>query len=212
MYEKKVDAEIVLLHSSVSFEEQKKVLEVPADTEKRRVILSSSIAETSLTVPGVTVVIDSGFSRINRMNIAAGMETLVTERESVFSAQQRKGRAGRTAAGRCVCLWNENDYRTLKMPPEILRTDLTPVVLECAQWGVYSPERLSWLDCPSDASWNASQKLLQQLGCLTQSKTENQLPQITELGKNVLCLGLHPRLACVALAGHKYNAVDISIN
>ncbi|MCK9169994.1 MAG: ATP-dependent helicase HrpB [Treponema sp.] len=194
------DADIQILHSSVNFEEQKKILTPPAAGSRRRVILSSAIAETSLTVPGVTVVIDSGLARINRMNIAAGMETLSTENESVFSAAQRRGRAGRVCPGRCVCLWNENDARTAVMPPEILRTDLTPLVLECAQWGVYDPDRLAWLDRPSDASWNGACSLLEQLGCLAQKGSGSGL-QITSLGKAALSVGLHPRLACAALAG-----------
>jgi ATP-dependent helicase HrpB len=194
------NADIQILHSSVNFDEQKKVLTPPPAGARRRVILSSAIAETSLTVPGVTVVIDSGLSRINRMNISAGMETLSTENESIFSAVQRRGRAGRVCSGRCVCLWNENDVRTARMPPEILRTDLTPLVLECAQWGVYDPDRLAWFDRPSDASWNSACSLLKQLGCLTQNAGSSCL-QITSLGKAALTIGLHPRLACAALAG-----------
>ncbi|MFA6856094.1 MAG: ATP-dependent helicase HrpB [Treponema sp.] len=194
------DADIQILHSSVNFEEQKKVLTPPPAGARRRVILSSAIAETSLTVPGVTVVIDSGLARLNRMNIAAGMETLSTENESVFSAAQRRGRAGRVCPGRCICLWNENDARTAEMPPEILRTDLTPLVLECAQWGVYDPDRLTWFDRPSNASWNGACSLLKQLGCLTQNGSGSSL-QITSLGKAALSIGLHPRLACAVLAG-----------
>lgn len=194
------DADVRILHSSVSFDDQKKVLTPPPAGVRRRVILSSSIAETSLTVPDVTVVIDSGLSRVNRMNIAAGMETLSTETESAFSAAQRRGRAGRVRPGRCVCLWNGNDARTAKTPPEILRTDLTPLVLECAQWGVYDPGKLSWLDKPSDASWNSARTLLLQLGCLAQN-ADGSVLRITPLGQAALTLGLHPRLACVALAG-----------
>ena len=95
------DAEILVLHSSISSEEQKKVL-TPAKSGTQRVILSSAIAETSLTVPDVTIVIDSGLSRTVKMNPATGMERLITERESVFSAEQRAGRAGRVREGRCV--------------------------------------------------------------------------------------------------------------
>ncbi len=193
-------ADVRILHSSVGFDEQKKILTPPPAGGPRRVILSSAIAETSLTVPDVTVVIDSGLSRVNRMNIAAGMETLSTEPESAFSAAQRRGRAGRVRPGRCVCLWKENDARTAKTPPEILRTDLTPLVLECAQWGVYDPGKLSWLEKPSDASWNSARTLLLQLGCLSQNADCSVL-RITPLGKAALTLGLHPRLACAALAG-----------
>ncbi|MGI5117130.1 ATP-dependent helicase HrpB [Treponema sp. SP13] len=197
-----VDADILLLHSSIDFDEQKKVLSPPNDFSRRRVILSSSIAETSLSVPGVSVVIDSGLARINRMNVAAGMEMLVTETESVFSAEQRKGRAGRMRSGRCVRLWCENDVRVAETTSEILRTDLTELVLECAERGVYRRDALSWLTPPSAAAWKSAQKLLIALGCLTaEDKTdaENSV-RITSLGKAALTLGLHPRLACVALS------------
>jgi ATP-dependent helicase HrpB len=200
--DKGAEADVFILHSSVNFDEQKKVLAPPPSGARRRVILSSAIAETSLTVPGVTVVIDSGLARVNRMNIAAGMETLSTENESVFSAAQRRGRAGRDCPGRCICLWNQADARTAEILPEILRTDLTPLVLECAQWGVYDPGRLSWLDRPSDASWNAACVLLEQLGCFAHSEDGSPL-RITPLGKAVLTMGIHPRLACAAFAGRE---------
>ena len=196
------DGDILLLHSSIDFDEQKKVLAPPDDFSRRRVILSSSIAETSLSVPGVSVVIDSGLARINRMNVAAGMEMLVTETESVFSAEQRKGRAGRMRRGRCVRLWHENDVRVAETAPEILRTDLAELVLECAERGVYRRDALSWLTPPSEAGWKSAQKLLIDLGCLSagdEAHAENSV-RITSLGKAALTLGLHPRLACVALS------------
>ncbi|MGI0529405.1 ATP-dependent helicase C-terminal domain-containing protein [Treponema socranskii] len=196
------DADILLLHSSIDFDEQKKVLSPPDDLSRRRVILSSSIAETSLSVPCVSVVIDSGLARINRMNVAAGMEMLVTETESVFSAEQRKGRAGRMQRGRCVRLWHENDVHVAETAPEILRTDLTELVLECAERGVYRRDALSWLTSPSEAGWRSAQKLLITLGCLSagdEAHIENFV-RITSLGKAALTLGLHPRLACVALS------------
>ncbi|EPF26282.1 ATP-dependent helicase HrpB [Treponema socranskii subsp. paredis ATCC 35535] len=207
-----VDADILILHSSIDFDEQKKVLSPPDDFSRRRVILSSSIAETSLSVPGVSVVIDSGLAKINRMNVAAGMEMLVTETESVFSAEQRKGRAGRMQRGRCVRLWRENDVRVAETAPEIARTDLTEVVLECAERGVYRRDALSWLTPPNAAAWKSAQKLLIALGCLTaENKTdaENSV-RITSLGKAALTLGLHPRLACVALSALSFGNVGES--
>ncbi|MGI5107132.1 ATP-dependent helicase HrpB [Treponema socranskii] len=196
------DADILILHSSIDFDEQKKVLSPPDDFSRRRVILSSSIAETSLSVPGVSVVIDSGLARINRMNASAGMEMLVTEIESVFSAEQRKGRAGRMQRGRCVRLWRENEVRAAETAPEIARTDLTELVLECAERGVYRRDALSWLTPPSAGAWKSAQKLLITLGCLREENradAENSV-RITSRGKAALTLGLHPRLACVALS------------
>lgn len=188
-----LDAEILVLHSSVSLAEQRKVLS-PSKESKVRVILSSAIAETSLTVPDVVIVIDSGLSRVNKIDLSTGMEKLVTERESVFSADQRAGRAGRVQAGKCVRLWNKNDVRIQQNLPEILRSDLTQLVLECAAWGISDKSKLSWLDSPSDSSWNAAKSLLENLECLDENG------KITEKGKSVLSLGLNPRLACVALA------------
>lgn len=196
------DCEILILHSSVPVSEQRKVLRPCEPDSPRRIILSSAIAETSLTVPGVTLVIDSGLCRVNKMNVALGMEHLVTENESLFSAAQRAGRAGRLAAGRCVRLWSEHDARVEQNPPEILRVDLTGLVLECAQWGAGEVEKLDWLTQPSLSAWNAASDLLEKLDCIEfHEDSKGRSAKITEKGKAVLRLGLHPRLACVALAG-----------
>jgi ATP-dependent helicase HrpB len=195
----RINADVCILHSTVSFDEQKRLLEPYVAGEKKRIILSSAIAETSLTIPGITVVVDSGLARVNRMNVAAGMETLVTEPESVFSAAQRAGRAGRTAPGRCICLWNRSEQRTNRTLPEIVRTDLTALVLECAQWGVTDPKKLSWLDQPPDAAWNSALSLLTAMECIASDRSG--MLHITSVGKAALTLGLHPRLACAALAG-----------
>ena len=192
--------ETLTLHSSLFFAEQKKVLAPPA-RGITRIILSSAIAETSLTVPCVSTVIDSGLSRLNRMNISSGMERLVTEQESVFSAEQRSGRAGRLAAGRCIRLWNEHEPRVQCAPPEILRSDLTQLVLECFCWGIFEAKMLEWLDAPPESAWKSAVMLLTEMGCISENK-------ITELGKAALELGLHPRLACTALAGDVQAAID----
>lgn len=186
------ELEVCILHSSVSLAEQKKVL---AESDKQRIILSSAIAETSVTVPGVTCVIDCGLARVNRMNISTGMANLTTEVESEFSAEQRKGRAGRLKAGRCVRLWSEFDSRIKDFPPEILRADLTELVLECAERGVFTVDGIDWLDKPNDGAWKEAQKLLQWLGMLKEDG------HITEKGRVALSLGLHPRLAGIAIEG-----------
>lgn len=196
------ETEVLILHSSISFAEQKKVLELPKPGTKR-IILSSAIAETSLTVPGVKLVIDSGLSRISRMNVSLGMEHLVTENESEFSAAQRAGRAGRLGPGKCIRLWGKHDVRPLNTPAEILRSDVTSLVLECAAWGVFSPEKIDWLESPSSAAWNEAKRLLEQLGCIKNNS-------ITDLGKACLKLGLHPRLCCVALSGFAREVIDFS--
>ncbi len=192
--------EVLTLHSSISFAEQKKILSPPAPSVTR-IILSSAIAETSLTVPCVSTVIDSGLSRMNRLNVSSGMERLVTENESVFSAEQRSGRAGRLSAGRCIRLWNEHEPRVQCAPPEILRSDLTQLVLECFCWGIFAGGMLEWLDAPPESAWKSAVTLLTELGCVSENK-------ITEKGKAALALGLHPRLACTALSGDVQAAID----
>ena len=199
-----IPAEILVLHSSVSLSEQRKALS-PSKESKIRVILSSAIAETSLTVPDVSVVIDSGFSRTKKIDLNTGMEKLVTERESVFSADQRAGRAGRVKAGKCIRLWNKNEPRILQNPPEILRANLSELVLECAAWGASEKSKLSWLTEPLDSAWENAKSLLQNLGCLSKENAK-----ITEKGKAVLSLGLAPRLACVALAAGIKNISSVT--
>lgn len=195
LFDEDSDYELCVLHSSISLEEQKRVITPPrpGQSTKRRVILSSAIAETSLTVPGVTTVIDSGLARVNRLDINTGMEKLTTERESEFSAEQRKGRAGRICEGSCIRLWDKHDPRQKNFPPEILRTDLLPLVLECSERGIYDISGIDWLDAPSAAAWKESKVLLGQLGMLREDG------RITEKGKAALTLGLGPRLAGIAL-------------
>ena len=196
--------ELCILHSSISLEEQKLIISPASPDGKRRVILSSAIAETSLTVPGVNVVIDSGLSRVNRMDINTGMEKLTTEKESEFSAEQRKGRAGRLCEGTCIRLWEKHDVRVKDFPPEILRADLVPLVLECSERGIYSVEGIDWLDSPSVAAWTECVRLLQQLGMIKKDG------RITEKGKAALTLGIHPRLAGIALMAFDKSAGKLS--
>ncbi len=186
--------EILNLHSSITFEEQKKILEAAAPGTVR-IILSSSIAETSVTIPDVVCVIDSGLSRYSEMNNNVGASRLVTLPESEFSAAQRAGRAGRTQRGICIRLWSEKEPRQKTSVPEILRSDLAEVVLDCAEWGCLKASSLDWLDKPADGAWLGAQELLRELKCID---SENR---ITELGRAVLKVGLGPRLSCVAIFG-----------
>ncbi len=188
------DVQIERLHSSVSFEEQKKILS-PAAPGTTRVILSSSIAETSLTIPDVVCVIDCGLSRLSLMDNNVGATHLVTVPESEFSAAQRAGRAGRTQEGICVRLWSQNEPCAKNSLPEILRSDLSELLLECAEWGAKDPAALEWLDPPAPASWATACELLQLLNCLDKNG------QITRLGRAALRLGIGPRLGCAAIYG-----------
>ncbi len=198
------DNELCILHSSITLQEQKRIITPPREGEpvKRRVILSSAIAETSLTVPGVTTVIDSGLARVNSMDLNTGMEKLTTQTESEFSAEQRKGRAGRLCEGKCIRLWNQYDPRIKDFPPEILRADLVPLVLECSERGVFNVEGIDWLDSPSAAAWEESRALLLELGMVDADG------RITPKGKAALTLGLHPRLAGIALAGYQNGSLS----
>lgn len=191
--------EILILHSSISMEEQKKVLRT-ADGGVRRIIVSSAIAETSLTVPGVTCVVDSGFCRMKVFDPNVGMEKLVTVNESEFSAAQRAGRAGRTQKGRCLRLWSRHDVRQKEMLPEILRTELSSLVLECAERGESNLERLDFLDRPSKAFWNESVFLLEKTSMIKDGR-------ITEKGRCALRLGMDIRLAGVVLAAKGNNGL-----
>lgn len=204
LFEEDSETELCLLHSSISLEEQKRIIAPQRDEDaqknKRRVILSSAIAETSVTVPGVTTVIDSGLARVNRIDINTGLEKLTTERESEFSAEQRKGRAGRICEGKCIRLWDMHDPRQKNFPPEILRTDLIPLILECSERGVYDISGIDWLDSPSAAAWTEGKNLLIQLGMLQSNG------HITAKGKKALTLGVHPRLAGIALEAFNTNS------
>ena len=203
--------EICILHSSISLEEQRHVLS-PPEKGVRRIILSSSIAETSLTLPDITSVIDSGLARISRFDPRTGMNRLVTETESEFSAAQRAGRAGRTQKGRCIRLWDKNDLRQQNIPAEILRSDIMSVILECACWGTLSRTSLDWLDLPPQGAWCQAVEFLEKAELLEPCGAPDRIGSITALGKFVLSLGIHPRLAIVAASsvwnGNVQNALD----
>lgn len=183
---------LYILHGSVPFEEQRRVL---TETDSQRVILSSAIAETSLTVPGIEVVIDSGVTRRSRYDPLTGLSALETCAESEFSARQRAGRAGRTGPGRCVRLWGESEPLPREVSPEITRSDLAPVVLECALWGVTSHNSLAWLTQPPESAWKAATRLLRWIGAIDAEG------RATARGRLIASLGAHPRIAAVALAG-----------
>ena len=206
MFDKDSDNELMILHSSISLEEQKRVITPPCKGQltKRRIILSSAIAETSLTVPGVSLVIDSGLARVNRLDINTGMEKLTTENESEFSAEQRAGRAGRLGPGKCIRLWEKSDKLVKELAPEILRADLVPLVLECSERGVYDIDGIDWLDKPNKNSWNESIELLQELGML------DEKGHITVKGKAALTLGVHPRLAGIALEAFDFSKKQLN--
>ena len=179
---------IAPLYGGLSFAEQERAI-VPAS--RRKVVLATNIAETSLTIEGVRVVIDGGFCRRLRFDPASGLDRLVTEWISAASAIQRAGRAGRLGPGTCHRLWSEHTQRTLipADPPEIVTSDLTPVALDLAAWGVTDASSLSWLTPPPKASFDEARQLLVQLEAI------DRHGMITDAGRRMAELPVHPRLA-----------------
>ena len=181
---------VMPLYGGLSREQQNEAIR-PCRSGSRKLVLASSIAETSLTIEGVRIVVDSGWTRVAHFDHHVGMSRLQTIRVSQASAVQRCGRAGRVETGECYRLWTEEQNKGLVKfhPPEILSADLTSLALELAQWGVSSPDELSWIDAPPAISFSQSRDLLTQLGAL------NKQSRITAHGREMLALGLHPRLA-----------------
>ncbi len=168
----------------------------PSLSGQRKVVLATPIAETSLTIEGVRVVIDSGLARAPRFDPNSGLSRLETVRISRASADQRRGRAGRVGPGVCYRLWTPPVQAALAehTPPEIATTDLAPLALELAAWGVHDPAGLRWLDPPPEAAFAAARGLLADLGALDGGT-------ITPHGRAMAALGFHPRLAHLVLRG-----------
>lgn len=175
-----------VLHGGLSLGEQRAVV-LAGPGGPRRAVLSTSVAETSLTVPRVGAVVDSGWSRHGRFHIGSGMNRLVTERVSAAQAAQRAGRAGRLGPGLCVRAWPESEALKASLDPEILRSELSGPALEALLWGT-EPESLRWLDPPPESAWNAARELLADLGALDPDGRPSPL------GKAAAALGLEPRL------------------
>lgn len=162
----------------------------------RRVVLATNIAETSVTIPGVTVVIDAGLARRSRFDPATGMSRLELTRISRAAAEQRAGRAGRTQPGLCYRLWSEGAQLSLAAhtAPEIAESDLAPLALELAHWGAADAQALKWLDAPPAPPLQQARELLQRLGALDAGGS------ITAMGRRMAALPVHPRLAHMLLA------------
>ncbi|MBB36662.1 MAG: ATP-dependent helicase HrpB [Hirschia sp.] len=166
----------------------------PPPEGKRKVVIATDIAESSLTIDGVRVVIDAGLARVPRFDAQLGSTRLETIRASRANADQRRGRAGRTEPGVCYRMWDEAQTRGLPQypDPEILQADLTGLVLDTARWGAASAEDLNWLSPPPRGAWSAAVDMLEQLGALTDGK-------LTETGKQIAAFPLPPRLAAMVI-------------
>jgi ATP-dependent helicase HrpB len=163
----------------------------PASDGQRKVVLATSIAETSLTIEGVRVVVDSGLRRYAEFDPATGMSRLVTNRVSQAAADQRRGRAGRLSTGHCFRLWSEGIQASLapQTAPEILHADLAPLALELSCWGAVDAGALAWLDAPPPAPLAQARDLLRQLDAI------DSAARVTPHGRVLAKLGTHPRLA-----------------
>lgn len=179
--------QISILHGRITPEEQRAVL-FSRPGSRKCIILSTNIAETSVTVPGVRAVVDTGLERRVRYRPRTGMDHWETVEISIASADQRKGRAGRLGPGLCLRWWNEGVRRNKFSQPEIAESDLAPLVLETALWGAISPYDLKWLTPPPRAAAEKASELLRQLSLI------DKKGRITEAGRDAAILGLHPRL------------------
>ena len=188
------DLDIYPLYGAMSFDEQQKAI-LPSC--RRKLILATSIAETSLTIKDIRIVIDSGLTRRSRFDPSSGMSRLITERVTKAEAIQRMGRAGRTNTGVCYKLWTKGEEGGLKPfpEPEILISDLSPLAMELAAWGVSNPKNLPFLTQPKSSDFQTAQELLRDLGAL------NDNGKITALGQKISLEPTHPRLARILISG-----------
>jgi ATP-dependent helicase HrpB len=187
------------LHGELSPKDQDAAV---AAYDKPKIVVATNVAETSITIDGVRLVIDAGLARIPRYDPNRGINTLLVERISQASADQRAGRAGRTAPGKCVRLWSkaEHDERPARQLPEIKRLDLSEVVLTLKASGVEDLRKFRWLEAPNDAALQRAEELLLDLGALSGRV-------ITELGRRMLAFPLHPRYSRMLLAAQEYGCV-----
>jgi len=197
------DLLLLPLHGSLPPEDQLLALRPAA---RRKVILATNVAETSLTIDGVRTVIDSGYARIAGYDPQRGLDRLDLRRISKASAAQRAGRAGRTGPGRCIRLWSAAEERAMAdfQDPEIRRVDLCPTVLLLHAWGKPDPRTFGWYEPPTEASLAAAERLLAMLGALS-AETNGQ---ITPLGNQLMAFPAHPRLARLLLAAADARRLD----
>lgn len=196
------DTRVLPLFGDLSAADQDEAL-APSKRGKRRVVLATNIAETSLTIEGVRIVVDSGLVRRSVFDPSTGMSRLETQRISRASADQRQGRAGRLEPGVCYRAWSEGAHRSLapQSPAEMLDADLAPLALELAGWGIVNPADLKWLDLPPTSMLASARDLLHRLGAL------DSAGRITAHGREMTRIGTHPRLAHMLLKARDLDCV-----
>ncbi|WP_226506338.1 ATP-dependent helicase HrpB [Pseudomonas sp. MWU16-30317] len=200
------DVLICPLHGELDLNAQRAAID-PAPLGKRKVVLATNIAETSLTIDGVRVVIDAGLARVPRFDANSGMTRLDTQRISRASATQRAGRAGRLEPGVCYRLWSEAQHEQLAAygSPEILQADLAGLALQLARWGV-TPDQLAWLDAPPAAAYAQAGDLLQRLGAVAEQGDTTLTPH----GQAMAQLPAHPRIAHLLLRGQALGLAELA--
>ncbi len=196
---------VFALHGLMPADEQDAAI-APSPPGARKVVLATAVAETSLTIEGVRAVVDSGLARVPRFDAGSGMTRLETVRVSRDAADQRRGRAGRTAPGVCFRLWSEAEHASLleHRAPEILSADLAPLALDLALAGVDDPASLQWLDPPPAAAMSGARELLRELDVL------DAAGRVTPHGRRVAGLGLHPRLGHMAVRGAERGVAQLA--
>jgi len=196
------DLAVMLLHGDLPPEQQDAVL-LPQD--RRKVVLATNVAETSVTVEGITGVVDTGLAKQMSLDLAVGLDRLQVLPISRASADQRKGRAGRTSPGVCIRLWSEVSHRARPehTEPEIRRVDLAGALLLLFSFGEADPAKFPWLDTPPEAMVNQALALLRMLGAI-------EANTLTDLGKEMARLPVHPRLARLLIEGQRLGCLDHS--
>jgi ATP-dependent helicase HrpB len=205
---------ILPLHGELAPKDQDAAV---ARYQQPKVVVATNVAETSITIDGVRLVIDSGLARIARYDANRGINTLMIEKISQANAEQRTGRAGRTAPGKCVRLWSrpEHDERPPHEMPEIRRLDLSEVVLTLKAAGVEDLRKFRWLEKPDEIALTHAEELLEDLGAIKAVRPPADAPagspagtlQITPVGRKMLAFPLHPRYARMLLAAQEYRCV-----
>ncbi|EJC6853487.1 ATP-dependent helicase HrpB [Vibrio parahaemolyticus] len=200
------DVEVCPLYGQLSFTEQQKAIS-PAEKGKRKVVLATNIAETSLTIEGIRLVVDSGLERVARFDLKNGLTRLEQRRIAQSSAIQRAGRAGRIEEGICVRLYSESQLKQQpQVPqPEILHSDLASLVMELAFWGTTDIHELKWLDIPSAAALRQAKQLLFSLGLITEQG------QLTAEGKQAHDLGVEPRAAAMLIKSQSHSDKMVNV-